>query len=43
MVEINANPSEYNCCFFNVNFAEQNLTLTGSSEKLDKLKETTTN
>ena len=36
-IEINANPNRYDFCFGGVNFAEQNLTLTGSSEKLEKL------
>lgn len=36
-IEINANPNRYDSCFMGVNFAEQNLTLTGSSEKLEKL------
>ena len=36
-IEINANPNRYDFCFKGVNFTEQNLTLTGSSEKLEKL------
>ena len=36
-IEINANPNMYDYCFMGVNFVEQNLTLTGSSEKLEKL------
>ena len=36
-IEINANPNLYDYCFYGVNFAEQNLTLTGSSEKLEEL------
>ena len=39
-IEINANPNLYDYCFYGVNFAEQNLTLTGSSEKLEKLMTT---
>lgn len=39
-IEINANPNRYDFCFEGVNFAEQNLTLTGSSEKLEKLMNT---
>jgi len=36
-IEINASPYNYKYCFKTVNFTEQNLTLTGSSEKLEDL------
>jgi hypothetical protein len=36
-IEINANPSSYNNCFYNVDFSSQNLTLTGASTKLDSI------
>lgn len=36
-IEINASPYDYKYCFKTVNFTEQNLTLTGSSEKLEDL------
>lgn len=39
-IEINANPNMYDYCFYGINFVEQNLTLTGSSEKLEKLMTT---
>lgn len=41
IMEINANPDDYDSCFKGVNFASQNLTLKGSSSILDKLILTT--
>lgn len=40
-IEINASPYNYRYCFLHVNFTEQNLTLTGSSEKLEELMKET--
>lgn len=37
---VNANPVVYSGCFFGVDFDKQNITLAGSSTKLDKLKST---
>ena len=37
-IEINANPDEYEKCFADIDFEKQNITLSGSSDMLEKLK-----
>lgn len=39
-LQINANPSEYEACFYSVDFETQNLNLTGSSNMIDALRGT---
>ena len=39
-IEIHANPTTYNCCFYSVNFNTHNLALTGTSTMLDEIGNT---